>query len=368
MDDLDNKIRNAFLMTKNELPDSYIEKVNEALEKAKYDDSKDLYNIKKYVAIFVACIITFSGIVYAGAKLYSDVWKIPEKFNYEEDVYISEEEMSKVISEDKIKEIALNKLNELGYDDFKIENIDLVKSTNDGKIRWHLYSDVNNAMWYDAISGELCSFGIDVEKIPRNYRTNRTDAEEVAKELYAKQGFKEGEYELTRIEGNMDLDGENSYFWTVQFDKIYNGIINDYQCVEISFIPEINKIISLHISNEEFDNNPINISEDEAVQIAKNKNAELNEDLEIYKMDSSLQIKRMNAYVYIDENNLDKSIIIDGQRYNAYKSMNIIRNVWCIRFIYKEKENHKKFTDYYVDTTTGEIIGGDGFEPKFFTE
>ena len=115
MDDLDNKIRNAFLMTKNELPDSYIEKVNEALEKAKYDDSKDLYNIKKYVAIFVACIITFSGIVYAGAKLYSDVWKIPEKFNYEEDVYISEEEMSKVISEDKIKEIALNKLNELGY-------------------------------------------------------------------------------------------------------------------------------------------------------------------------------------------------------------------------------------------------------------
>ena len=111
-----------------------------------------------------------------------------------------------------------------------------------------------------------------------------------------------------------------------------------------------------------------NISEDEAIQIAKNKNAELNEDLEIYKMDSSLQIKRMNAYVYIDENNLDKSIIIEGQRYNAYKSMNTIRNVWCIRFIYKDNENHKKFTDYYVDTTTGEIIGGDGFEPKFFTE
>lgn len=367
MDNFDNKIKGVF-MTKNDIPDSYIEKVNEALKKAKYDDSKKLYNIKKFVAIFVACVITLSGITYAGAKLYSDVWKKPEQFNYEEDACISEEEKSKVISEDKIKEIAQNKLKELGYDDFKIENVELVKLPYYGDIVWHLYSDSNNGMWLNAITGELYSFGIDKEKIPRNYRTNMEDAEKVANELYTYLGFKEGEYELTRIKGNMDSTGENSYFWTVQFNKIYNGVINDYQYICMSFIPEINKIISLNILNEEFDNNPINISEDEAIKIAQNKNLELYEDLEIYKMESSLQIKRMNAYFYIEENNLDKSIIINGQRYSAYKSIDTIRNVWCIRFIYTDNETHKQFTDYYVDTTTGEIIGGDGFEPKFFTE
>lgn len=74
----------------------------------------------------------------------------------------------------------------------------------------------------------------------------------------------------------------------------------------------------------------------------------------------------MNTYIYKLENNIN---IINSADNNIYKIDNVIRNVWIIKLEHKKDnyfleydsfENYKKYADkyYYVDVTTGEIIGG----------
>ena len=116
-----------------------------------------------------------------------------------------------------------------------------------------------------------------------------------------------------------------------------------------------------------YQNNPVVITEEEAINIAKNKEQELSPH-EITNVTSSLSIEKMNAFIYQLENDkYDVTGTMEDETY--YKTENITRKVWKVKIEHNVddkdyidynqyiKEGMNKY--YYVDATTGEIIGGD---------
>ena len=117
-----------------------------------------------------------------------------------------------------------------------------------------------------------------------------------------------------------------------------------------------------------FEDNPIIISKEEAIEIAKNKEKEFS-DLEISNVSAELSIEKMNIFVYCLENNI-------ANENGELKVDDISRNVWVVS-IENNKDSKTKDGNietvksqynkkYYIDTTTGEIIGGE--QSEFFND
>ena len=72
----------------------------------------------------------------------------------------------------------------------------------------------------------------------------------------------------------------------------------------------------------------------------------------------------MNEKIYIQENGIDEKATFEIENGETtiigdkYKKDLMIRKVYKIKFNYKENANKYIYTEYFVDTTTGEIIGG----------
>ena len=97
--------------------------------------------------------------------------------------------------------------------------------------------------------------------------------------------------------------------------------------------------------------------------------------LEIIDIASELEIRKMNTYIFKLENNIDDANIDESnEETTIYKTENITRNVWIVRIKHNKPENinfstsleYNKQMDkkYYIDATTGEIIGGEDFFEK----
>ena len=78
----------------------------------------------------------------------------------------------------------------------------------------------------------------------------------------------------------------------------------------------------------------------------------------------NLSIEYMNGEVYLKENGMedgDKTITLeDGTtlQYNIYRDSQEIRKVYVVEISYKNRPDERP-RKYYVDTTTGEIVGGE---------
>lgn len=70
--------------------------------------------ILKMVATFVITIGVMMGVAYAGSVIYERIWKEPQRVILEEKPQITPEIVDKNITEEKAKEIAKNKLIQLG--------------------------------------------------------------------------------------------------------------------------------------------------------------------------------------------------------------------------------------------------------------
>lgn len=195
-------------------------------------------------------------------------------------------------------------------------------------------------------------------------KLGKQEAEKVAKQLYAKLGYQENEYEIASLERN--LITEDSCLWQVDFCKKYDDLYNWYQCVRITFVPEIEKIKMLTLFDYDFENNPVEISKEQAIQIATDKATQLGkEGNRVKSITVELEIKKMNSYVYAQENPIEPEIveIIDENTsiyqaaHYAYRTEYIVRKVWNVKIEYIS--DFASCDSYFVDCTTGEIIGGD---------
>ncbi len=268
------------IKSKIDIPTGYVNAINTAFIKKK----KNNYFIRVLVATCSGVILT-SGIAFAGYNIYQKIWNEPEKVNNSdieealENKEITKEDEDKLISNQEAQERALSILNNLGYKELKVENIE-TKNTNN-----MIYFDIkvigNNSfiISIDGKTGDL----IGIQNLNNNYENIKTISEEEAREfsVYVSKSLNlnNEDYELRYCREENGNFGEEQYkVWVSTFNRKYADRYNPYDSMQIQFYKDNNQlqVISITINRDEtFENNDIKIDKEEAENIALEKEKKL---------------------------------------------------------------------------------------------
>ena len=330
-----------------------------------FKDSK--YKVLKIAATFVMVLGVTFGTIYAGKEAYQNIWQDPKKYSYSVSQDLSDEEKQECISEEEANELGNKYLKQVGLEDEEILNQNLSKEFLSDKNEWGMSSKIAT-MTIDAKTGDLKTIQVPTwnYKIPYNYGINKEEAKEVAYKFFdkIKEDNIEGDYELVTLRRNMETD-EASYIWYAEFQRKYGDLINPNESVFIGWVPTINGIYQIKIQRDKFENNEIVKTKEEAIEIAKEKDRKVAPERTIKNIDADIRIEKMNAEVYLRENKKEdyeygKILKEDG----VYKTEERVRRVWLVNIEYEKQEDKMDSFTYFVDTTTGEIIGGAMYDPR----
>lgn len=343
-----------------------------AVSKFEEEDKKmPKRNLPKLVATFVLTTTVTGGLVYAtGNTIYDKIWKQPESYNITQNV--TDEEKAKCISEEEAENIGNLYLKKIGLNDETIQNLGLTKEFFSNENVWSMSSE-KTTLTIDGETGKIKSVNIPTweYKIPYNYGITREEARNVAKELLQKYKPEDdkGEYELISLKRNNEQD-EEAYIWYADFYKKYGDLINPEERISIGWVPTINGLYSLNIESNTYENNEQKISKEDAIKIVTEKDKQIEQNKTIKDTRAEIRIKQMNENVYLRENFKDEyengTLNMEKTGENTYKlkedaviykTEERVRKVWCVVVIYNLDEPYQGYT-YYVDSTTGEIIGG----------
>ena len=366
-------------------PDDLEEIMLNAIHTAKGKKRIRRYKITRAIITSVTTIIIITGVGVAGFIAYDKIWKNPEKYTYEEIQETIAEgnnvgEVENLITEETAKQNATTIMNNLGYNNEIIKSITLQKDINNNDKPFYNILTGNNenegiAIKLNANTGDLISFANNnFQNIEIKTNTiNNEQAKEYSNQIIEKVGLKENEYQLTNCtQQQITYSNQVKNVWVATYYKLYDGIYNPYEVLTNNFVISDNKIeISsiVETSDGTYDNNPTVITQEEATQIAINKEKELT-SREIESTSSEIGIRKMNSYIYQLENNL----LFSNSKFMEDGSIDIedknIRKVWMVKIIHTNftKDLNKldtnevlKSTDkiYYIDITTAEILGGE---------
>ena len=360
-------------MDNKELNNKVLEKYKAKIATSNFEkeeklEKKSKFNILKFVATFVVTMGVSIGMVYAGGVIYEKIFTKPEKIeNYIEELKVNEEDLNNMISEEKAINIAKEEIKKYGLslkDEDIIETL-IEKSPNYDEITYLIKTN-NLQISINAVTGKFKSFWLDDNYTTEEIEKLTSSKEEIikaAKEKLKEYGISD-EYKLSYISSNL-MEEEKSYLWYLWFSKEYDGLFNETETVNMTIIPKVNLVTALSITNEPFENNPIEISMEEAVNIAREKDKIINtENYKEKSFTANLAIKRMNPEVYLKENGLtngnETTILEDGTEYsyNTYKMNGRARKVYTVEISYEDRPVNQTRT-YYVDVTTGEVVGGE---------
>lgn len=333
---------------------------------------KKVHKLPKIVATIIATIGIMSGLVFATANIYEKIWKEPKEYRLDQGV--TEEEKQKCITKEEAQKIGETYLEKIGFGEQPITRIELEKDTCLNDNIWVLDT---KSVWIkiDAITGKIKYVYIPSTeyKRPENYGITREEARIKAKELLEKYRPNEmsGEYELVSLKRNSEYD-KNAYIWYADFYKKYDNLVNENEHINIGWVPTVDGLYSLDIQNDKYENNEEKITKEEAIKIATEKDSLITKNRKIKSTNAQIRIKKMNEQVYLRENfteeyekgtlNYEKTSENGWQMKKDaifYETEGRVRKVWVVVIEYEkqEKGNSPLFT-YYIDTTTGEIIGG----------
>ena len=230
-------------------------KMNVAISNFQKEEQKShKKNILKMVASFVLTIGITSGLVYAtGTVVYEKIWKEPKTYEIVRE--LTEEEKKKCISEEEAEKISISYLEKVGFEYQEIDSFALQKNYYEDKNMWRMFSK-NVTIEINAETGILDYIQIPTwnYKIPYNYGITKEQAEKKAWELFDKYNEdKEGEYELVKLNGNMETD-EESYIWYSTFYKKYGELFNENESVSIGWVPTIDGLYSLSFGRTGYTN------------------------------------------------------------------------------------------------------------------
>lgn len=324
----------------------------------------------KMVATFIVTIGITAGVVFAGGVVYEKVFQKPEKIeNYIEELKVTKEDLDKIISQEEAIQKAKENMKRFGIEikEEEISKTEIMKAPNYEEITYHIVTSQGVSVNINAITGEVVHFDIEdgysTEELEK-FTTTKENIQEEAKKKMKEYGFGD-EYKISYISCNNQDQEEKAYFWYISFAKEYDGLFNETESVSMTIIPQINFVTSLGIKNEPFDNHPIVISEEEAVEIAKQKDTIINQEgYQVKDIGTELAIKQMNPEVYLKENGLEKGNEVinleDGSTYSyyTYRMNGKARKVYVVEITY-ENRPFGQTRKYYVDVTTGEVIGGE---------
>lgn len=363
-------------MKENEIIDRITLKTKEKIavsEFIKEDmEVKKVHKLPKIVATIIATIGIMSGLVFATANIYEKIWKEPKEYRLDQGV--TEEEKQKCITKEEAQKIGEIYLEKIGFGEQQIIRAELEKDTRLNDNVW-LINTKSVRIKIDAITGKIKYVYIPSTeyKKPENYGITREEARIKAKELLEKYRPNEmsGEYELVSLKRNSEYD-KNAYIWYADFYKKYDNLVNENEHINIGWVPTVDGLYSLDIQNDKYENNEEKITKEEAIKIATEKDSLITENRKIKTTNAQIRIKKMNEQVYLRENfteeyekgtlNYEKTSENGWQMKKDaifYETEGRVRKVWVVVIEYEKQEKGKSplFT-YYIDTTTGEIIGG----------
>lgn len=81
----------------------------------------------------------------------------------------------------------------------------------------------------------------------------------------------------------------------MNFYKKYNELVDRYNGISIAFIPEINEIYYFIVYEENYENNPVEVAEEKAKEIALNEEKKTELEYEIKNTETELAIVSMNG-------------------------------------------------------------------------
>ena len=375
-------------MNENKIIKNIIEKSQMKIAISEFKEEENTMpktnRITKSVVTILVVLGLGTGVVFATTNLYEKIWKEPKSYTEEEmqnelpPAEVTEEEKKELISENEARVKGLEILEKLGYENQTINRIELKRGYSEETTSYYMVKtkwgyEEGLMVQLDANGGDFIAFN-DMDLKYKHLDTQVLDDEEiakVAKDIYNKLGMKEGEYKLTRTTSqDYYFENQSSKLLGANFYKYYEDIANKYESFSVSFMAVDGQIYLNSVllnKDSSYQKNPVVITEEEAINIAKNKELELSPH-EITNMTSSLSIEKMNAFIYQIEN--DKYDITGSTKDKTfYKTENIARTVWKIKVEHNVEERNynedrnkyiKEGMDkyYFVDATTGEIIGG----------
>ena len=369
MDNLDKKLFHD-LKLKGRVPNEC-----EILIKECFNKKMRHHSLAKIIIGTCAGLFLTIGIVYAGTKVYERIWKEPEKvvgFNSENNTITKE---NIIISEEEAKRRANELLAKMGYEEI-IESIKMKKNYATYEVVWDIVTNKNTKISINASNVESFSISNDsiLSKNIENFRTTEQQAEDTARDFCKKYGYNLDEYTHVKISSNMNSE-KKSYIWYISFYKEYDGIVNPYENISISFVPEINEFYYFSVSNRKYENNPVEITMEDAKKIALEEEKKINTKYEISDSKADLNIISMNGEAYLritDYKQMQEQSSVDypSESWVTYRTDSRVRKAWVVTIKYNIPDSINKFDgsynandeqfSYYIDATTGEIIGGCG--------
>lgn len=361
----DNAIKTAF----------YTEKGKSAILEYK----KHLYKRKHLRKIAASIIISLSSVttICAAGFAYDRVWYEPETYSAQDvqnalNSEVSKETKTSLISENDARLIALDTLSNLGYSENIITSIELKNDISDidnadyivqakTNLSDEIYIKVNGK------NGDILDFKDENFTKLFNYNSldniSESQALLFADDIMSIFNYNKDDYLFS------DLTNETTYIsnvayslWHVTYYKVYSGIYNPYEKIDISFVvsgnkPFIYEMFVLESGN--FEDDLINVSQMEAIRIAVNKEKEFTEN-EISRVEAELGIRKINTYFeYLSKPYIDYS--------NQLTITNTSRKVWIISIKHKKTISNnsndslilrQKDKSYFIDCTNGKILGG----------
>jgi len=377
------------VMNENKIIENIVERTRMKIAISKFNEEeknnmKTSNKMSKTAATILIVLGLGTGIVYATTNLYDKIWKEPESFTYEEmlsempPAEVTEEEKKELITEKEAEEKGLEILEKLGYKNQTINRVELKRGYSDEVTSYYMIKtkwgyEEGLMVQLDANGGDFIAFN-DMDLKYKHLQTQILTDEEIAKvatDIYEKLGIEKGKYEYpeTKVE-EIYFENQKDKLLGANFYKYYDGIKNKYESFNVSFLVVDGKIFLNSIllsSDNTYQKNPLVITEEEAVNIAKNKEQEFS-PFEITKVTSDLSIEKMNAFIYQIENN-KYDVTNTNEEETYYKTENIARKVWKIKIEHNiDMKDYRKETNkyvkegmnkiYFIDATTGEIIGG----------
>ena len=299
MTDFENKIR-KILKKEVDKPEEYELAIKNALNKKnKYNNNINFFRITTTAACFIMCCSVVMATTYV---VYEKIWKEPLKISVEEaekeineqekivKEKIREEEKKSFITENKAIEIANQKLNILGYDEQKFKEIKLIRdyesnihyllstSNEVGEgILIHLNPQTGNLEYF--CDNEIVKNEINTDDITEN------EAKEIANRIYKELKILDDTDTVEIVEikkENNAINGKLINLWQVTYGEKYNNIVIPdtmfTTCFSVVNGEKYFYILKGKVDNN-FNGNTIVISEEEAKNIAIQKENELSNNV-----------------------------------------------------------------------------------------
>ena len=333
--------------------------------------------IAKGIGIAACIALSMTGVVFASSKIIESIWKNPEKVNptYE----IIDEIRKKNITIDEAKEVAINKLEEVGFNSNIIKQEER-KTYNNENIDYLFTTETEYEITIEGSTGQLLAIRNCKEfKQDENKAYTLEEAKEIADKYFKQFGFDKDGFEFTKVQVDVGPDVKKGGEQTrgsrleVRYNKKYDNQISSSQYVNIVLDTGLeDRFESIMTKNEPFENNEYIITKDEAVSKAKEYDKNIT-DMKIAETKAEKKIVKINDKAYSRMQNYKEfyepmqNENFDNSKYNYYAVDEKLRNAWVVVLKYDDKyftdDVVKRYSEgaftYYVDATTGEIIGGE---------